>query len=91
MYKSEINVENADKINLCFSLCAFWSHQLIHFHIKLLCSSQQVFSSKISQQRPQITTGTAVATTTTCHDLALERQYQLKRKLSSQTEMKVFR
>lgn len=39
--QGERRVENADKIILCFSLCAFWSHQRIHFHIKLLCSSQQ--------------------------------------------------
>lgn len=91
MYKSEINVENADKTNLCFSLCAFWSHRLICFHIKLLCSSQQVFSREISQQHPYRTTGVTAASNTTHHDLALERQYQLEFKLSSHTEMKVFR
>lgn len=43
--QGERRVENADKIMLCFSLCAFWSHQRIHFHIKLLCSSQQELPS----------------------------------------------
>lgn len=39
--QGERRVGNADKIILCFSLCAFWSHQRIHFHIKLVCSCQQ--------------------------------------------------
>lgn len=43
--QGERRVENADKMILCFSLCAFWSHQRIRFHIKLLCSSQQELPS----------------------------------------------